>query len=292
MLPKFPSDIFINKGYFHSRKVNTTMADRKPNSGVLDADIKITISPRKALKGVIVLLLFLGVFALGRWSVDVPSTALVEQPIVEEVEELEVEGPGTFSRLTGFLSGIIPDFSASNESEDTEETTETEAVPTESNTSSPEENMNSSAPETNTTVPSNTSETPAAEETEPIITSYSTVALALNDVSIDWKTTWGKITKVDYTIKNNEDGTIEPAYFKMMVEGYDDYEKKIPLPLSSKSIKAGKSYSANILIPQGFSYSESATGNLESVDVTLILYDGSDKIMTSYRKSVNLQPRS
>ena len=39
------------------------MADRKPNSGVLDADIKITISPRKALKGVIVLLLFLGVFA-------------------------------------------------------------------------------------------------------------------------------------------------------------------------------------------------------------------------------------
>ncbi len=263
------------------------MADRKPTSGVLDADIKITISPRKALKGVIVLLLFLGVFALGRWSVDAPSTSIAEEP-AQEVEELEVEGPSTFSRVTGFLSGMIPEFSESNESEETE----TETAPAESNTSTTEENTTSPTPETNVNTSSNSSDAAEEEETEPVITSYSKVALALNDVSIDWKTTWGKITKIDYTIKNNEEGTIEPAYFKMLVEGYDDYEKKITLPLSSKSIKAGQSYNANILIPQGFSYAESATGDLASVDITLILFDANDKSMASYRKSVNLQPRS
>jgi hypothetical protein len=120
---------------------------------------------------------------------------------------------------------------------------------------------------------------------EKIITSYSKVALAIESIHKDWKGTWGKITQLQYTIKNNEEGTVKPAYFIMTVEGYDDIAKTINIPLI---IKAGQSYTGNVNIPQGFAYNAVTAGNLANVRVTLVMFDASDKSMASFVKEYDL----
>ncbi|MDO8656860.1 MAG: hypothetical protein Q7K45_06490, partial [Nanoarchaeota archaeon] len=158
-----------------------------------------------------------------------------------------------------------------------------------------DEITNAVVAETNT-VNTTVEETPVANTTteenttveEPIITTYTKVAVAINDVDFDWKETWGKITKVDYTIKNTETGTIKPDHLGMLVEGYDDFEKKIPLPLSSKTIKAGESASSKVQVPMGFSYSPVTAGDLTTVEITFTLYDADNKVMTSFKTAYNL----
>lgn len=248
----------------------------------LDKEIHIRIRPRSILKGTIFTVVLLLTFFLGRWSVDPSSleSATVDSAAVAEVEEAVEPAPveteaaddsSSFS-LTGFIKGL---FSSSDIKDEI-----TNAVVAETNS-------------TNTTTEETTiADTTAAENVtveEPIITTYTKVAVAINDVDFDWKETWGKITKVDYTIKNTETGTIKADHLGMLVEGYDDFEKKIPLPLSSKTVKAGESASSKVQVPQGFSYSEVTAGDLTAVEITFTLYDADNKIMTSFKTAYNLK---
>lgn len=250
----------------------------------LDREVTIRIRPRSLLKGGISILILVLVFFLGRWSVDPSSlgSATVESAAVAELEEaavpepveVEEEDSSSFS-LTGFLSGL---FGSSSEKEDVTAAAVAETATQNATNTSTEE----------TTVENATTES-AAEPEEPIIITYTKVAVAINDVDFDWKETWGKITKVDYTIKNTEGGTIKADHLGMLVEGYDDFEKKIPLPLSSKTVKAGQTASSKVQVPQGFSYSEVTAGDLTEVVITFTLYDVDNKIMASFKTAYNLK---
>jgi hypothetical protein len=122
-------------------------------------------------------------------------------------------------------------------------------------------------------------ETPVEEEEEAIITEYTSVTISLNGIETDWHETWGKITDISYTIINGEVGKIKPEYFIMRVQGYDDIEKRITLPLAAKNINSGQIYSSSIIVPNGFAYNPTTLGDLSSVPIGVIAYDANDKVI-------------
>ena len=137
------------------------------------------------------------------------------------------------------------------------------------------------------TTPSTSTPTPAK------VPEYTKVSLAIPSVTVEIKgpnPVWGKITQIDYTIKNNEEGTIKPDYLLIaQIEGYDnDYNKKILLPTSTQTISSGKSISSSIIIPNGFTYSESTTGKVNDVTIGFVLFDSKDTPMASYAKGYDL----
>lgn len=263
-----------------------------------EMSINIRLKPRRIVKGIVLLLMFVAIFYVGRFTAG-PEEALtsastgtgettLESPAAEASHETE-EGfwtAGLTETVTGFVTGLLPDFSANEPKVDVQETETTK--PTVEATA----NTSSAADATTTAATANTTESTVVEE-ELVLTSYSKVALSLNDVSYDWKETWGKITKIDYTIKNNEAGTVEPSYLIMLVEGYDTTEnmirKKISLPLSGQTIKAGQMYSQIANVPQGFAYNHITAGDLNDVRITLTLFDSADKQMGQFSGGFNLQ---
>lgn len=265
--------------HYHQKREEETVSPKETKepetkNSFLDKeiDIDIKINPRNLFKFSALIALLLFAFFLGRFSVGEVSSevSLPETPAEEE------SSGGFFSFITGLFVYQEQPVSAS----ETENTS-----PLAENTTSP---AAAAVPEENTTEETVTEEETEKEVEEPIITSYKKVALAVKDVKTDWKTTWGKITHLDYTIKNNEEGTIKPDYFIMVVEGYDDFEKKIPLPPSSQKIKSKTTISSTATVPQGFAYSELTAGDLQLVDITFTLYDASDRLMTTFKKSYDL----
>ena len=75
---------------------------------------------------------------------------------------------------------------------------------------------------------------------------------------------------------------------KKMANSADDFEKKIPVPPASKTMKAGVTHKAKIPVPSGFAYNPSSVGNLDKVEITLELYDASDKQMATIKKTTSL----
>lgn len=255
---------------------------------LLDKEIDIRINLRNVTKFSALAIVVVLIFCLGKWSAspvcspETISAATVSEGPIESAPEKS----DSFS-LSGFITGLVPSFLKSDEVDTEtapvaeEDAPESEETVPESEETAPEVN------ETSTEIPE-TNET-AEEEEEVIITSYSKVSLAVKKAKIDWKGTWGKITHLDFTIKNNEAGTIKPSYFTMVVEGYgDDILTKVPLPTSSKSIPAKKSLSSTAVVPKGFSYNEITTGDLTKVELIIRLYDSSDKLITSFKKEFDL----
>lgn len=246
-------------------------------NSALDREINIRIRPRSLLKSAVFLLIVGLSFFLGRWTVE--PVSLDSAAVVEEAEEVEVElaEPEAEEEEQSFFAGLMETWFGS----EGEEETLAPAVVAEPNATGT--TNSSAAPVSNAT---NASSESVPEE--PIITTYAKVAVAVNDFDVDWKETWGKITKIDYTIRNNEEGTIKPDHLGMLVEGYEDFEKKIPLPLSSKTIKSKEVASSKVQVPQGFSYSEITAGSLDTVEITILLYDSGDKVMASFKSSYDL----
>lgn len=256
---------------------------------LLDEEVTINfkIKPMQILKWLGVVVVIILIFLLGRLSVGCGCDVVTsDTSSVEEVKVAETtEDNSMVDSVSGFFSGL---FSSSG----------TEASPTggstvENNTSDDSVKEVSTETEDST----DTDETKEVEETseskeevaEDIITSYSSVSLAISDIVFDWKGTWGKMEKIKYTIQNNEIGTIKPDHFVMLVAGYDDAEKTIPLAKSSKTVKSKTSVSSTATIPGGFSYSGVTAGDLSNVVVTLILYDSNDKEIATLKKGFNLQ---
>jgi hypothetical protein len=242
------------------------------NDGVT---INFTVSPRKVFKWTFVILILFSVFFLGRYSVGESSGTVVNVPDVE-VNMADVED-GSVSKVGGFFKSL---FAGSDP---------TGAVVVETETNSVEEIVEVEELVVEEEVEEPVIEDPVVEEeSEQIMTSYSNIAISFKDVSIDWKETWGKIKSFKYTVTNSEPGTIEPDHFAILVEGYGDFEKLIPVPKSSQSLKAGTIASSYATVPGGFSYNELTTGDLSGVDITLVMYDASGKEMALVKKSVDL----
>lgn len=230
----------------------------------LDKEITFKFNLRKSLKFLVILMILSSVFILGRYSAD------------------GTRFPGT-SGKSGFpfsfnFSKLFSKVGSNNSSEAT-----TQAV---ANTTVEE----TPAAETTEAVPEDTPvETAPPEEVkeEPVVTDYAGVTLEIGKITREWKGAWGKITKFEYTVKNEASGTIKPDYFVMNVKGYQDLDKTIPLPLSSKTMLSGKTYGSIATVPQGFAYSPTSV-DVAAVEVTVLLYDAEGRLIDSAVKTASL----
>ena len=227
----------------------------------LDGEITIRLNARKVLRGSLLVLMLVVVFYVGRLSAG-PAP---EAPSFD------------FSGLTDLFSSddASPSGLAVSEVNETKE----ESAPVETALEEPE------------TATENESTESEPEGPETFVTSYTGVALSLDEAYIDWKETWGKITGISYTIKNNEAGSIKPHHFVMLIEGYDDIEKKFDVAYTSQKVKAGETLKDESAVSGGFAYSpkQIPDGDLTKVKVSLFLYDASDKLIASHHRDVNLQ---
>ncbi|MBU0459595.1 MAG: hypothetical protein KKH52_04140 [Nanoarchaeota archaeon] len=243
----------------------------KLNHGFMDDGFTLKIKPKIIIKWVVLLLIFVSVFYLGRLTAAPGTTILEETPIIKEETSF-------ITSLSGFFTSIIPDL-GSEEVEMTTEDSPTEETTVEETT----EEAAEVEPEPETTT--------EAGEDEDVVTTYSKVELEFQDITADWKNTWGKITKVKYKITNGELGTIKPDHFIMIVDGYtEDFEQKtIPLPISSQTIRSGTAVSTLANVPSGFAYSPIEVGDINNAIITLQLYDVSGNLIDAKSKPFDLE---
>ncbi|MBS3139530.1 hypothetical protein J4479_00855 [Candidatus Woesearchaeota archaeon] len=135
---------------------------------------------------------------------------------------------------------------------------------------------------------------PAVEDksNEPVVETYKNTKISLNDLEVQWQDTWGKIIALDYSIINGEPGSITPGYFLIMVEGYEDVEKKATLSSELQMIRSGETQSGKVTLDKPFGYNEKEAGNLESVTVRVILFNNDEEVpkaMASAQKDLNLK---
>jgi hypothetical protein len=234
-------------------KIAKSVEVKQRKESLLDKEIKI--NARGIFRGSVLVILLLAVFMAGRWSIDSP--------------QMDITG------LVTFADNIKEKVTTEPIEEVVVEETAIEVV-TEPDPPVEEEVIEE--------------EPEVEEENEPVITTYNNVEFIVSDVNIDWKGTWGKVTQVTYMIINNEEGTIEPDHLIMQIlPAYEDIEKKIPLPLSAKSLKSGQKYSHTINIPGGFAYNELTVGSLTSVPITVYLEDASNKRLDGHTSGFNIQ---
>jgi hypothetical protein len=207
-------------------------------------ELTIKIKPRRLIEAFVLILLLVGVFYLGRFTAD----------------------PTSLTGLASFADDVV-----AGEEEVVKEVEDEVVVKEEVVASEPEPEVEAepdSEPEAEAEV-----EVVAEGNDEEIVTTYDNVVMSIEGVKFDWKETWGKITYVDYVITNKESGTIVIDHFEMLVEGYEDFEKNVPVTSSIQEIKSMNKLEASVPIPNGFAYNEINAGELENVQVTMILYD-------------------
>jgi len=258
----------VNWEPVNKESLNKDTAKNPPAQNTVNKEITIKVNPRKIGKGLLMVLLLLGVFFLGRLSV-----------------------PGTFStssdfNLVGTTSSPGPSSAATLEEVSQESVETVEEVVEEAPVVEVAAAEESSAPP----------EEAAAEavEEEPVITEYTNaVALAIDSVDVEWKETWGKIMSVTYTIKNGEAGAIKPHHFTMMVEGYsEDDIASFEVPYTSQKIGSTVSKLDSAIVynkeTKGFSYSPKQVVDLKEVEIKLFLWDGANNIIAQTKKNVDL----
>ena len=232
---------------------------QEPKQKFMEKEVKLTISPGKILKICFILLILVVVFFAGRWSIDAP--VLGELSLFEDSGETSLDSPEETEELAD---------------EETSENQVEETPPDESNSN-----------EINAAVVTNTESEEELDTDADIITNYDKIAYSLSDIRKDAKEGWGKITHLDYTIKNNDVGTIKAEYILIEVTGYD-LEKKVMLPESAKTVYPGQTVKKVTAIKNGFAYSEATSGDLTKVQVQTKLYDKNDKLISSYIRKVDL----
>lgn len=269
--PKYPHLKIL--GTDEGENMGKTDDNKQSRSRGLDDEISIKVKPKMILKGVVYVVILLLVFGLGRWTAG--PTVMTEEVVVEEPVKENSFSLSNF--LTAFLSG-------EPKAEEKMPTAEAEEVPEEPATVA--EEMPAEEPET----PTGATVT-EEEEDEYVLASYEGRNLKLTfKPIIQWVgPKWGKIIKIDFTLTNNEGGTLKPTYFLLYVEGYPDLEKKIPLPSAAQEVKSHTQLSTVVDVPGSFAYNQVTAGDLTDLLVNLVLYDAKGKIITSFADNFNLQ---
>jgi len=275
------ADKHIGIGMENNRRVINIESRRE--GPLLDQEISIRLRPRLIVKGLLILAFLAIIFFAGRWSIDAPDL---------DLSSLKTEGIFTNTAAEKTETPTVPVADVKTpevKAVETPKPTQTTAAAT--TTPAPAETKPAPTTPTNTTPA--TTETAAPATNEKIITKYTKVALAIPNVKVEIKgkePTWGKIINVEYTIKNNEEGTVKPDYLMItQVEGYDnDYNKKILLPTSAKTISAGKTITSSIAVPNGFTYSEATAGKVDDVTINFVLFDEKGTAIASYSKGYDL----
>jgi len=240
-----------------------------------DKEITLKIKPRKLVEASVLILMFVAVFYLGRFSAD-PAP------------------------LTGFASLFTFDTAGSDDADEADapevKVKEAVAVPEDEDEADATDTADADADEdTADAEETDTTEVTvdaAAEETaadEGIVTTYTHVTFAVEKADFTWKETWGKIDHVGFVLVNKEDGPIKVDHLGLLVEGYGDFEKKVPISSSIQVIDSMKQLQALAPVPSGFPYNAITAGDLTSVTVTLVAYDADNKEISRASTTANLQ---
>ena len=232
----------------------------------LNDEITIKIKPKQLIKSVLVIVLFVAIFYMGRVSTESASCGL------DDVS-------GFFKSFGDGDSATAAVVQDSEEVVDAEAELAAELV----------EGVVEDVPAEEVAAEENLTEE-TSEEDEVVITSYGNVALAVEEWYKEWyeEASWGRLNGLSFTIKNNEAGTIKPEFFRMTMEGDDDRETEFEVPYTSQSIKAGQSFSDEAAISGGFAYNPRTAGDLSNVKISLFLYDGSGKMIAYTVQDYNL----
>ncbi len=214
--------------------------------------IQIKVNPTKIARASLLVIIVLGIFFLGRLSAD----------------SFELTGLATSDSIE--TAGINE-----NSNEDQAANLKTTEV---------------AAEETTEAIVKETAEPDSSGEV--VVNAYKNTQIVINGLQTVWKEDWGQITGLDYTIKNNEEGAINPGYFKVMVQGYKDVEKIATLPAELQLVHKGETQVGKIDLDKPFNYNEKNTGNLRQVKVIVVLFNNDPdlpKAMASYQQEFNLQ---
>ena len=223
-------------------------------------NISFNVDSKKALKGLLLVALLVLAFFVGRFTYvgvgnedSVSGLATAEQEVVEETPEVAVS----------------EDLAAEEETVVSEEVAvveeDTEVV-----------------------------EEVVEEKEEELITSYSKVALSLDEIesqlrsAADEKPRYGVITKVKFTVKNNENGKIMPKYLVISTPANKDYRKDFKVSEEMEELSSTEIASEWGTLEVPFSFHEKTVGNLEKVKLILQLFDYNDKLMTSFSGTFDL----
>ena len=238
----------------------TTPMPKEAKSNSTEREIVIRISPRRALKLLMVVLILVSTFYLGRLSAD-PSEI----------------------NLSGFsIAGFFAKDNSSSVKKATPSVAKVEAVApaTEAAQEIAVEAASADASADAAAVPVDSTE---------YTTKYGKQVAAIEEVKTTWLGTWGKITDITYTVKNDDPQPIKASYLKLMVEGYDDYEKKVTIPVSLQVVEGSSKKQVTVKVPQGFAYNPTTAGDLNGVTVTIALYDAADAGISTATKEVALK---
>ncbi len=230
-------------------------------------EIVIRLRPWKMVKGLLVLVVLLGVFFAGRLSTS------DDVSLLPDFSTYFTQDAGPSGLATG-------DTKEAEEPEATKEEAPQEAVPEQTETE-----------ETTQLAESGNETAEVAEGPETFVDEgYSQVTLSLDGVYKDWKGTWGKIKGVKYTVTNNEKGTIKPHHFSMIVEGYEDGEKHFDVGIASQRIKSGETVSDEAAVSGGFAYSPVTIpdSDLYHVRISLFLLDAGGETIAAVHQEVDL----
>ena len=250
-------------------------------SHLLDDEVTVRIHPRKIIKGIILLLLFVVVFFLG-WASA--STIDCSSDDVSEQEESQGWFSDLFSGFEMVQENVSADVVLQNESNIT--------VTNSSINVTNESALGTDGGSLTGDAVSQEAESDSAEEViseDTVVTTYSDVSISIDKTYKEWKGTWGKIKGFDMTIKNGEVGRIKPSYVNVHVAGYDeDMLKKGTLMGTATNVGAGESVTTDFAVSGGYAYSPNTLGSLNAVEVTLTLFDASDKEMATIKKKLDL----
>ncbi len=271
------ADKKIDIGFDNNRRVINIEGQRE--GPILDQEISIKLRPRLIIKSLLILAFLLIIFFAGRWSIDAPDFSLPDLHVSGILSTTTKANTNTTSKTEVKVEAAKPI-----------ETKTVNQTPTAAVAAKTEEPAAPAKVEAVNTSTSATTESTSTADGTDFSGKYTKVALSIGNVKFDWKSSWGKITQLEYTIKNNEDGTIHPDHVNMIVEGYTDENAKkvVPLPNSAKKILPNQALSSAVNIPTGFAYSESTAGRLDSVNINFILFDSKNQMMTSYSKEYNI----
>src|SRR3989338_1951514 len=165
-----------------------------------DKEITLKIKPRKLVEASVLILMFVAVFYLGRFSADpAPLTGFASLFTFDTAgsdDADEADAPEA-------KAAAPEEEDAAKEADDpvAETTEETEEADT------AEETVDAAVEETADSTDSTDSAEEGAEE--GIVTTYDDVTFAVEKVDFTWKETWGKITYVGFVLVNKQDGPIK-----------------------------------------------------------------------------------
>lgn len=239
-------------GGFEEEGVQVVKPVKPQRESLMDKEVHLRINPKQLMRIGLVVIVLMGVFFLGRLSAN----------------NFELTGLATSEAQT------------------------VEAEPSiEAKTATVQEDEKLSPGEASALEPTNEQELPTTEEVKESIYSgpYKKVSIDVRGIDFEWKDTWGKILGFTYSIRNDEEGTIQPSYFLVMLEGYKDQDRRATLSEVNQKVKPGQIQAGTITLEKSFNYNEATAGNLDSVKVSVILFDVNLKAMASHHQEFNLK---